>query len=149
MVETGCDPLFRAPTSLWKGVIHMSPLRFFTVVVVATPLFLMVGWPHPWWVTFVIALVATSAGYGVEALARLGKKPAQSDAADSTPVDRDWELRMLLKKGIASEERKDWDQAATLFQQVIERDPLHETAELASRHLQSIQKERSRGADGQ
>jgi hypothetical protein len=125
----------------------MSLIRFATVVVVATPLFLMVGWPHPWWVTFGIALVASAAGYGVEALARLGQAPTQSNPAEKTALDREWELKMLLKKAIALEERKDWDQAVTLFQQVIQQDPAHEAAELASRHIQTIQQERSLRGD--
>jgi len=49
-----------------------SLLRFVVTVVVAVPLFLAVGWPHPWWTTFLIALASVSAGRGAEALARRG-----------------------------------------------------------------------------
>ena len=55
--------------------MFMSFLRLITVVVVATPLFLMVGWPHAWWVTFLIALVSVSAGHAVEALVKHGTNP--------------------------------------------------------------------------
>jgi hypothetical protein len=72
----------------------MSALRLITVVVVALPLFLMVGWPHPRWVTFLIALVACGAGFAVEALARRGTKPTPSDASKMTASDPGWEPRI-------------------------------------------------------
>jgi hypothetical protein len=54
----------------------MSLLRLVVVVVVALPLFLLVGWPHPWWATFLIAAVAFGAAHGVEALVQRGKETA-------------------------------------------------------------------------
>jgi hypothetical protein len=56
----------------------MSLLRLFVTVVVSLPLFLAVGWPHPWWATFLIATVAISAGYGVEALVKGGRSAGSS-----------------------------------------------------------------------
>jgi hypothetical protein len=67
----------------------MSPLRFFVTVVVALPLFLAVGWPHPWGTTFLISLVAVSAGYGVEALVKRGEQTADSRATEVTSPDGD------------------------------------------------------------
>src|SRR5262249_26082868 len=46
----------------------MSFLRLVVTVAVALPLFLIVGWPHPWWATALIAVVALRAGHGAEAL---------------------------------------------------------------------------------
>ena len=48
----------------------MSLLRYVVTVCVALPLFLMVGWPHPIYVTFLLACASFGAGYGVEALVR-------------------------------------------------------------------------------
>jgi hypothetical protein len=67
----------------------MSLLRFVVTVVVALPLFLAVGWPHPWGTTFLISLVAVSAGYTVEALVKCGKRAADPRAAEATSPDSD------------------------------------------------------------
>jgi hypothetical protein len=48
----------------------MSLLRYVVTVVVALPCFLAVGWPHPVYLTFLVALVSFAAGYGVEAVAK-------------------------------------------------------------------------------
>jgi predicted membrane-bound mannosyltransferase len=121
----------------------MSLLRLFVTVVVAVPLFLVVGWPHPWWVTFVIAMVAISAGYGAEALFKRGKEPTASRAAEKTSTDRQWELNMLLKKAIAAEGREEWDQAIALFGQVIQKAGRPEDVDTARRHVEGIQTKRS------
>jgi hypothetical protein len=52
----------------------MSALRLIVTVLVAVPLFLIVGWPHPWYVTFGIAVVSLGAGHLVDFLIR-GTKP--------------------------------------------------------------------------
>jgi hypothetical protein len=52
----------------------MSFLRYVVTVCVALPLFLMVGWPHPFYLTFLIALASFGAGYGVEALVRKARQ---------------------------------------------------------------------------
>jgi hypothetical protein len=46
----------------------MSLLRTSVTVAVALPLFLIAGWPHPWWVSLLIAVVAVGAGRGAQAL---------------------------------------------------------------------------------
>jgi hypothetical protein len=126
----------------------MSLLRFVVFLSVALPLLLIVGWPHPWWVTFLIALVAGGVAHGVEALVKYGKEPAENRAAEQTPADTQWELKMLLNKAIASEGRKEWGQALTLFQQVIQKARRKEDADLARQHIQCIEQERSHRAGG-
>ena len=122
----------------------MSLLRFFVTVVVASPLLLAVGWPHPWWTTFLIALVSSLAGFSsVEALVKLRREPADSRVAEATPTDRQWELKMFLKKAIAAEARGEWDQAITLFEQVLRKADGQEEAELARRHIQDLKNKRS------
>jgi hypothetical protein len=121
----------------------MSLLRFFVTVVVGVPLFLAVGWPHPWWTTFLLALVAISAGYGVEALVKRVREPADSRPAEATSTDQRWELNMLLKKAIAAEQRAKWDKAITLFEQVVQKAERPEDIELARRHIQEIAAKRS------
>jgi hypothetical protein len=125
----------------------MSLLRFFVTVVVAVPLFLAVGWPHPWWTTFLIAVVAIAAGYGAEAVVKRGGKPPDPQAAEATPTDRRWELNMLLKKAIAAEERGEYDQAYALFEQVLRKADRQEDAELARRHMQDLTSKRSTPED--
>src|SRR5262245_48076014 len=100
--------------------VHMSPLRLFVTVLVAVPLFVAVGWPHHWWVTFLIALVAVSAGYGAEALFARRKETGKPQIAEKTQADRQWEVKMLLNKAIAAEGRGESDQARALFEQVIQ-----------------------------
>jgi hypothetical protein len=65
----------------------MSLLRCFVTVVVALPLFLVVGWPHPWETTFLISLGAVSAGYAVEVLVKRREQTADSRAAEVAPPD--------------------------------------------------------------
>jgi hypothetical protein len=122
--------------------MSMSLLRLFVTVLVAAPLFVVVGWPHPWGVTFLIGLVAISAGYGAEALFKRGKEPAKSLAAEKTSTDRQWELNMLLKKAIALEGREEWDQAIALFGQVIQKADRPEDADTARQHMEGIQTKR-------
>lgn len=59
----------------------MSMLRYVVTVAVALPCFLVVGWPHPVYVTFLIALVSFGAGYGVEALAKSLRSRGGDDAS--------------------------------------------------------------------
>jgi hypothetical protein len=54
----------------------MSALRLVVTVLVAVPLFLLVGWPHEWYVTLGIAVVSLAAGYLVELLVRGAKRDA-------------------------------------------------------------------------
>lgn len=51
----------------------MSLLRLLVTVGVAAPLFLLVGWPHEWYVTFGIAVISIGAGHLAELL--VGKTP--------------------------------------------------------------------------
>jgi hypothetical protein len=125
----------------------MSPLRLIIVVVVALPLFLIVGWPHPWWVTFLISVVACGTASGVEALVNRGKAPAASPGTEQTPADQEWELKILRNKALASEGRKEWGQAVTLFQQLIQKARRPEDADFARLRIQSIEKERFPRAD--
>jgi hypothetical protein len=131
-----------------KGEIGMSLARFVTFVFVATVLFLIVGWPHPWWMTLLIGLVAGGAGYGVDAFSKRRKEPTESHAADSTPADRRWAVKMLVKQAIASEDREDWERAMRLFRRVIQEADTQEDADLARQHLQAIQKKRTHDPDG-
>jgi hypothetical protein len=60
----------------------MSLLRTFVTAAIALPLFLIVGWPHPWWATFLIAVVAVGAGHGAQALFDRCKKPGEAPPSD-------------------------------------------------------------------
>ena len=121
----------------------MSLLRLFVTVVVALSLFLAVGWPHSWWITLLIATVAISAGYGAEALVKRGRQPAQPRVGETTPTDRRWELKMLLKKAVAAEERGEYDQAIALFEEVLRKADRQEDIEMARRHIQDVTIKRS------
>jgi len=48
----------------------MSAIRFVVTGVIAVPLFLIVGWPHPWYATLGIAVVSLGTGHLVEFLVR-------------------------------------------------------------------------------
>src|SRR5262245_13561808 len=65
----------------------MSFLRLVVTVAVAVPLFLIVGWPHPWWVTALIAVVALGAGHGAEALLARAKGPSWLPAGQEPKGD--------------------------------------------------------------
>ena len=106
----------------------MSLLRLFITVVVAVPLFMVVGWPHPWWITLIIAFLSIGTGYAVEAIFKKEKGPSTSPAADKTDANQEWELKMLLKKAIAAEGRGEWDQAIALFEQVIQCSSIERTS---------------------
>src|SRR5262249_61337594 len=121
----------------------MVVLRLFFTVFVFVPLSLAVGWPQTWLTTFLIALVAISAAYGADALVKRGGRPTDPRAAEATPTDRQWELKMFLKKAIAAEARGEWDQAITLFEQVLRKADGQEEAELARRHIQDLKNKRS------
>lgn len=57
----------------------MSAIRFVVAGVVALPLLLIVGWPHPWYVTPGIAVVSFGLGHLVEFLVRgRGEKTANA-----------------------------------------------------------------------
>jgi hypothetical protein len=60
----------------------MPALRIIIVVIVALPLFLIVGWPHPLWVTLLIAVFAFGVAHGIDVLVKHRKGSAQSP---STP----------------------------------------------------------------
>jgi hypothetical protein len=125
----------------------MSLLRLFVTAVVALPLLLAVGWPHPWWMTLLIAAVAISVGRGVELLVRRGRHPAEPRVGETTSADRRWELKMLTKKANSAEEREEYAQATALFEQVLQKADRQEDAEMARRHLEAITYKRAL-ADG-
>jgi hypothetical protein len=55
----------------------MKPVQFVVTVVVAVPLFLWVGWPHPWSTTFLLALISVGSGHAVQALVERSKDPSE------------------------------------------------------------------------
>ena len=55
----------------------MSLVKLLVTIVVATPLFVLVGWPHSWWTTFLIGVVAIGAGTAAEALVAPAKAPPE------------------------------------------------------------------------
>jgi hypothetical protein len=61
----------------------MPILRSVIALVVALPLFLLVGWPHSWVVTFLIALVSFGVGRGVEALVLRKRRPEGDECLPS------------------------------------------------------------------
>jgi hypothetical protein len=66
-------------------------VRTVVAMLVAIPLFLLVGWPHPWFVTALIALVAFGAGYGVEALLVRGDSAnKENDKRDDNVANNHW-----------------------------------------------------------
>jgi hypothetical protein len=54
----------------------MSVLRWIVTVIVAVPLFLMVGWPQAWYVTLGIAVISLGAGHLAEFVASKAKRGA-------------------------------------------------------------------------
>jgi hypothetical protein len=121
----------------------MSLLRLAVTVLVAVPLFLAVGWPQAFYATLAIAFVAIAAGYAVEGLVRSARgRPEPAGPAEKTATDQDWEVKMLLKKALACENRGEWDQALAHFQQVSARAPDGPNAELVAEHVRRIHERR-------
>lgn len=126
-----------------------SPLRFFVTVAVLVPLYLVVVAPWHWsfWSQFLVTLpllvVARGAAGGVEAVVGRTKKRTEVPVAKATPTDRQWELKMLLKKAHTAESREHWDMATALFEQAVERADEQEDLDLAVRHIEDIRIKRS------
>jgi hypothetical protein len=129
------------------SLFKMSPLRILIKVVILAPVYLFMRWPQSFWLSFLMAVpfvaVAWAAAWGVEALIERTKKPAKVRAAEPTPADRRWELKMLLKKALTAEGREQWDRATALFEKVIEKADEQDDLDLAVRRIEEIRNKQS------
>jgi hypothetical protein len=114
-------------------------------VLVALPLTIIVGFRAPWHMTFVVAFISTGTGALLAGLiGQVLLPPPTNFIAEETKTDREWKIKMLLRKAVACEDRGEWDAAVALFEQISAQSPYGMIGQQARDRVRAIREKTRR-----